>query len=219
MTPERYQRIREVLANRTTDLTVLMERVHKPHNFSAIVRTCDAVGVGVAHAVVPARSSLGVHHYTSGGSAAWVDVRVHDSVESAAARLRAAGFQIIAAHRSPASVPLTRVDFLGPTAVMVGAELDGISERGLALADQCVEIPMAGMVGSLNVSVATAILLYEAKRQRAIARTYQPAPLTQAEQKRLAIEWSYPKITAICRQKGLPYPEIDQDGYLVGSAG
>ncbi|MGI9628690.1 MAG: tRNA (guanosine(18)-2'-O)-methyltransferase TrmH [Longimicrobiales bacterium] len=219
MTPERYQRIREVLAQRTTDLTVLMEQVNKPHNFSAIVRTCDAVGVGVAHAVIPAGSKLGVQHYAAGGSAAWVDVKSHDTVESAATQLKASGFRIIAAHRSQSSVPLTDVDLTRPVAVMVGAELDGISGSGLSLADEVVEIPMSGMVGSLNVSVATAVILYEALRQRKAHSSYQPTRLSKAEQDRLAIEWSYPKITAICRKKGLPYPDLDDQGYLIGSTG
>ena len=214
MTPERFRRIRRVLQNRVTDLTVLMEQVNKSHNFSAIVRTCDAVGVAKAHAVIGTESSLKVHHYTAGGAGRWVDVVVHEAVDDAAAALKGQGLRLVAAHRSTRSRPIHEIDLTVPTAVMVGAELDGISERGLALADEVLEIPMVGMVGSLNVSVATALVLYEALRQRAASPEYRPARIAAADQKRMAVEWAYPKLTEICRRKGLPYPEVDEDGYL-----
>ena len=123
---------------------------------------------------------------------------------------------------APATARLRRlgdVDLTRPVALMVGAELDGISDTGLGLADEVVEIPMSGMVGSLNVSVAAAVLLYESKRQREADPTYRALRLSQDEQNRLAVEWSYPRITAICREQGLPYPDVDEDGYLIPDRG
>ena len=216
VTPERYERIRQVLASRYTDLTVLMENVNKGHNFSAILRTCDAVGIAEAHAVVPTRSSVRVDRHTARGSGQWVRVRSHGTVQQAAQQLDRDGFQIIAAHPSASSVPLEAVDLTRPTAILVGAELDGVSAAGLALAHATIEVPMRGMVGSLNVSVATAVILYEALRQRTGNHAYRPARISEADQVRLAVEWSYPKLTAICRAKGLPYPELDHEGFLVG---
>jgi tRNA (guanosine-2'-O-)-methyltransferase len=78
MTPDRFERIREVLTARQPDLTVLMERVNKTHNFSAILRNCDAVGVLKAHAVVPDRG-IDLHHATSAGTSQWVQVQTHDN--------------------------------------------------------------------------------------------------------------------------------------------
>ena len=217
MTPERFKRILEVLSSRTTDLTVVMDQVHKPHNLSAILRTCDAVGVLEAHAVVPARSSFRADHFTAGGSGQWVKVRSHPAVASAIDHLARGGFQIIAAHPSSTAVPPEQIDLTRPTALLMGAELRGVSAEGLALAHQTTAIPMLGMVGSLNVSVATAVILFEALRQRSLDSSYRPARIPQAEQDRLAVEWSYPKLTAICRAKGLSYPLVDDEGYLVDS--
>ena len=213
MTPERYRRIRQVLATRFADLTVLMEQVHKPHNLSAIVRTCDAVGVPRVHAV--AAQGMRIHHHTSSGSGRWVAVETHPHVTAAAQELRTRGFRIVVAHPSPESTPLWQVDFRAPTALMVGAELHGISDTALALADQCIAVPMAGMVGSLNVSVAVAVTLYEALRQRSGDPRYRPPRLSQEEQERLAVEWSYPRLAALHRARGLPYPALDEDGYLI----
>lgn len=213
MTPERYKRIRTVLAQRTTDLTVLMDRVHKPHNLSAIVRSCDAMGVARAHAVAPHR--LQVHRHTSSGSGRWVDVVVHPNIEAAAGRVRSDDLRIVAAHRGPDSCPLDEVDLTRPTALLVGSELEGLSDDARELADQMVEVPMRGMVESFNVSVATAVLFYEAVRQRNASADYRPAPLAPEEQQRLAFEWSYPRVARACRAKGEPYPPLDDDGYFL----
>ena len=213
VTPERYQRIRAVLARRVTDLTVLMDQVHKPHNLSAIVRSCDAMGLAEAHAVAPHR--LAVHRHTASGSGRWVDVVVHEEIQHAVAHLRSRGLRVVAAHRGENSQPLDRVDFTRPTAVLVGSELHGLSEEGRALADQLVEVPMQGMVESFNVSVATAVLLYEAVRQRTNSPDYRPAHLPLEEQERLAFEWSYPRVARSCRANGEAYPPLDEEGYLI----
>ena len=212
VTPERYKRIRAVLARRSMDLTVIMDRVHKPHNLSAIVRSCDALGVARAHAVAPHR--LQVHRHTSSGSGRWVEVVVHRTIEEAAHEVRSRGLQIVAAHRGSDARPAETVDLTRPTAILVGSELEGLSGEALAVADQCVEVPMRGMVESFNVSVATAILLYEAVRQRSLSAEYRPSRLTPEEQRRLAFEWSYPRVARACRASGEPYPTLDEDGYL-----
>ena len=96
----------------------------------------------------------------------WVQVHRHKSVEDAARSLKKEGFSLIAAHPSEGSVDFREVDYTRPTAILVGAELHGVSEEGLDTADLCVKIPMTGMVKSLNVSVATGIALFESVRQR-----------------------------------------------------
>jgi len=98
---------------------------------------------------------------------------------------------------------------------MVGAELDGLSEQGLALADETVMIPMAGMVRSLNVSVATALLLFEAFRQREERRLYDESRLPKEEFDRVLFEWAYPEMAEILRRKGEPYPSLSPDGDIL----
>ncbi len=216
MNPERFRRIKEVLERRQPDLTVLMEVVNKTHNFSAILRTCDAVGVLEAHAVLP-KKGIDLHHHTSAGTTRWVGVRVHPSVENAAEHLRRSGFSIVAAHPGEDAVDFRDLDFTRPVALLVGAELEGLSKEGLAVADATVSIPMSGMVRSLNVSVATALLLFEAFGQRQRAGLYESSRIPEAEKNRLLFEWGYPEIAEVYRSRGEPYPPLSETGDILPS--
>jgi tRNA (guanosine-2'-O-)-methyltransferase len=203
-----------VLRRRQPDLTVLMEKVHKSHNFSAILRSCDAVGVLEAH-VIPPDEGLPLHHGTSAGTRKWIEVRHHPDVASAVAHLHAGGFQVLAAHPSPEARDFRDADFTRPTAVMMGAELHGLSPEGLDLADTHVVIPMLGMVHSLNVSVATALILYEAQRQRDEAGMYDECRIPREEIERLRFEWAYPSLAARLRRAGRTYPRLDDEGQIL----
>ncbi|MFC1661772.1 tRNA (guanosine(18)-2'-O)-methyltransferase TrmH [Gemmatimonadota bacterium] len=211
MNPERFRRLQEVLKRRQPDLTVLMEKVNKTHNFSAILRNCDAVGILEAHAVLP-KKEIDLHHHTSAGTSKWVQVLVHETVEAAASHLRSQGFKIVAAHPSPEAVDYREIDFTQPVALMVGAELDGISDVGLSVADALVAIPMLGMVRSLNVSVATALLLFEALRQRQAVGLYSASRLPEEPYRRLLFEWAHPDLARHLRKKGQPYPPLSEEG-------
>ncbi len=214
MRKERFLRIREVLERRQPDLTVLMDRVNKTHNLSAILRNC-AVGVLEIHAVVP-DGGLTPHPATSRGSERWIRVRRHGDGAEAVRTLQADGFEVVAADPGPGSVDYREIDYTRPTAFLVGAELFGISEAALALADRTVRVPMVGMVRSLNVSVATSLLLYEAFRQRDRAGMYASPRLDPELRTRLLFECGYPKIARYLHRHGHPYPELDEDGQIVG---
>lgn len=214
MRPERFQRLKEVLSRRQPDLTVLMEKVHKSHNFSAILRNCDAVGVLEAHVVAP-EDGLSLHHGTSAGTKKWVRVHHHEDVVDAVTELKGRGMRVVAAHPSEGARDFREMDFTGPTAVMVGAELHGISDEGLRLADERVAIPMVGMVRSLNVSVATALLLYEALKQRQAAGMYDESRLDPEAYRRTLFEWAWPSIAHKRRKQGRPYPDLGPDGELI----
>lgn len=214
MRPERFHRIKSVLHRRQPDLTVLMEKVNKSHNFSAILRNCDAVGVLDAH-VVPPDKGLDFHHATSAGTRKWIRVHQHDTVSGAVSHLHDRGFRVLAAHPSDGAMDFRQVDLTQPTAVMMGAELHGVSEEGLEMADEHVVIPMVGMVHSLNVSVATALILYEAQRQRGAAGMYDAPRIPDDDRRRILFEWAYPTLAAQLREDGRPYPELDEDGQLL----
>ncbi|MBW3535319.1 MAG: tRNA (guanosine(18)-2'-O)-methyltransferase TrmH [Gemmatimonadetes bacterium] len=218
MRPERFRRLREVLDRRQPDLTVLMERVDKPHNFSAILRNCDAVGVLEAH-VVPPRHGLDLSQATSAGTDKWVAVRRHADVAAAAEHLKALGFGLVAAHPASDAVDYRDVDFTAPTALLMGAELHGLGEEALALADVRVIVPMEGMVRSLNVSVATALLLYEARRQREEAGMYERPRLPADVYERLLFEWAHPRLARDYRGRGEPYPALDEEGGVLAPGG
>lgn len=214
MNPDRFARLRRTLARRQPDLTVLMDHVHKTHNFSAILRNCDAVGVLEAHVVVP-DDGLDLHHGTSAGTRKWVHVRRHADVPSAVAHLRERAFTVVAAHPAPDSIDFREIDYTRPTAVLMGAELHGVSDEGLRLADTHVRIPMLGMVHSLNVSVATALLLFEAARQRGAAGMYDESRLAPDDFERHLFEWAYPSIASARRREGRPYPELTDGGEII----
>lgn len=215
MTPERFHRIRSVLDRRQPDLTVLLENVHKPHNFAAILRTADAVGVFEAHAVFndgTLRTSL----VSSSGADRWIDVHVHRRISEAIQDLKSRGFSICAAHPGEAALDYREADLTRPTAFVLGQELDGVTDETLAAADQTVVIPMSGFVTSLNVSVAAALLLFEAQRQRREAGLYAASRLDPVVRERTLFEWAYPDLAALCRRRGVSYPALDDDGEFLG---
>ncbi|HKJ70300.1 MAG TPA: tRNA (guanosine(18)-2'-O)-methyltransferase TrmH [Gammaproteobacteria bacterium] len=208
MTPERYRRITAVLDRRQPDLTVLLDQVHKAHNVSAIIRTCDAVGVFRAHAVTPA-DVFRPNRHTSAGSGKWVEVCRHDSVETAAAALRAQGFRLYAAHLSDRAVDFRTLDYTAPVAVVLGAEKLGVSDTTLDLCDGEITVPMYGMVASLNVSVAAAVVLYEAQRQRAAAGLYDRPRLDPELYRKTLFRWGYPRLARQFEAAGRPFPAVD----------
>lgn len=208
-----------MLATRQPDLTVCLEQVHKPHNVSAIIRTADAVGVHQVHAVWPT-TRMRTLVSSAAGSNSWVSVKTHRSIGDAVSHLKAQGMQILATNLSARAVDFREVDYTRPTCVLLGQEKTGITEEALALADQDIVIPMIGMVQSLNVSVASALILYEAQRQRQNAGLYRRdnSMLDEEEQQRLLFEGGYPVLANVAKRKGLPRPLIDEQGQVVASA-
>ncbi len=216
MSPSRYQRIREMLAMRQTDLTVLMEEVHKPHNVSAILRTCDAVGVHEAHAVW--ENNPGVRRGTSMGATDWLTVHAHDSVETAVASLKAQNMQVLVTHLSDTAIDFREVDYTRPTAIIMGQEKNGVTPEALAVADQDIVIPMVGMTQSLNVSVAAALVLYEAQRQRQNAGMYQTPQLSEEVCQKLLFKGGHPTIYRQWLKHDLPLPHINEAGEIEASS-
>ena len=215
MTPERFEKIQRVLRLRQPTLSVLMDEVNKPHNLSAILRTCDAVGVLTAHAVPPKHGSLPTFSATSGSAEKWVPVRSHETAVSAVRALQAGGFQVLATHLSQRSVDYRSVDYTRPTCVLLGAEKWGVSGEAAGAADANIIIPMLGMVQSLNVSVAAATILFEAQRQRLAAGLYDAPQLDAAELARLTFEWGYPELAPLYRERGERYPPLSETGQVM----
>ena len=216
MGTERREVVDGVLARRQPDLTVLAERLHKPRNFSAIIRTCDAVGINEVHAV-PGEEGLAVHWNTSQGAEKWMNVRPHLDLATACAHLRQRGFRLLAAHPEAGRRARLVLVYTAPTALVVGTELFGVSEEALAESDDQVMIPMMGMTQSLNVSVACAVVLYEALRQRDRAGLYARARLEGETARRQRFEWLHPVVARFCRERGLDYPDMDEAGDITGS--
>lgn len=214
MTPERFSRLRAALLRRQPDLTVLMDSVNKSHNVSAILRTADAVALQRLHAI-STNAAMRRHHMIAGGAKRWVSLVLHPSTEFAIAALRAEGFRLVAAHAGDGARDFREVDYTQKTAIVIGAELIGVSATALAAADDVVAIPMHGLGLSLNVSVATGAILLEAERQRRAAGMYEQCRLSPADFERTLFEWCYPDIAARCRELARTYPPLSPDGALL----
>lgn len=213
MTPERYTRLRAILDQRQPDLTVLTDYVHKGRNLSAIVRTADAVGAGSVHCVIGDKDYRSFRG-TALGSHRYVEVHRYSELAKPVADLKSEGFQIVAAHLSATAVDYHEVDYTKPTALLMGAEKDGLSIEGREAADLHITIPMVGMVESFNVSVAAGIILNEARHQRQMAGLYGRQRISQSEYDRLFFEWAHPKIRDYCQRYGFEYPDLRDDGEI-----
>lgn len=214
-TPKRYHRLRAVLDRRQPDLTVLMEDVQVPRNLAAVMRSCDAVGVFEAHAVWPG-GRLKISGPASGGNRKWLPVHKHLTLAEALGYLKSLGLRVLAAHPTPDAIPFREVDYTLPTALLIGNEDNGLTAEALAGADAVVTIPMEGMGTSLNVSVAAALILFEAQRQRRAAGFYDAPRLDPAAYARTLFEWTWPEIAAQCRKRRVEYPEMGVDGEILG---
>ncbi|MAD44667.1 MAG: tRNA (guanosine(18)-2'-O)-methyltransferase TrmH [Oceanospirillaceae bacterium] len=218
MTPDRLEKIQRTLNLRQPDLTVLTDEVQKDRNLSAIVRSADAFAIPKVHCVWEG----GIYHVArnqAAGAGTWVDVITHSSITAAIGDLKDQGFRVCAAHFTERAVDYRTYDFTQPTAILLGAEREGVSEEAAALCDEHLIIPMLGMTQSFNVSVAGALILSEAARQRQQAGMFAQRRIDDDEYQRLLFEWCQPQITAFCQERGLPYPALGEDGELADPQG
>ena len=214
MTPERLAIIKSSLDRRQTDLTVVMENVRKPHNLAAVARTLEAVGGLEIHAIT-ALTSIRLTQMSAGGTKKWMKVTKHPSTDQGLKYLKQQGYKIVATSLCENSKDYREIDYTKPTAILVGEELEGISEQAEQMADESISIPMVGMVQSLNVSVASALVLYEAYHQRMAAGSYDNRSLDNETYMKLLFEACHPKIANCCQQKRIPYPAIDEDANIL----
>lgn len=214
MPDTRLQKFQQVLAHRQTDMTLLTDKVHKAQNVSAIIRTADSVGIQQVHMVQPSRGRL-VYHHTSGGASRFVDVNVHPDLTTGISALRNQGMKLYAAHWSTRAINYREADYTVPFALILGAEKHGISPEAAEQADEHLTIPMVGACQSLNVSVASGIILQEALHQRRLANQYNTQPDEDAQSNSTLFRWLHPKMAAFCDARQLPYPALDADGDII----
>ena len=191
MTPEREEKIKKVLNHRQSGLVVVMENVHDPHNISAVMRTCDAVGVQdlfVLTTVISRHKRFGKK--SSASAAGWLTIHQYDNTKECMEAVRRHCDKIFATHLGVMSHSLYELDLTQRVALVFGNEHAGVTEECLGYCDGNFIIPQVGMVQSLNISVACAITLYEALRQRQLAGYYNgAAQLPAAEWNSLAKKW------------------------------
>ncbi len=196
MTPERSNKFQKVLSNRQADLAIVMENVHDPHNISAVMRTCDAVGIQdiyVINSMIPKHSYFGPK--SSSSAAKWLTVHQFTSIAECIPVLRSHYNKIYTTHLSTDAADLYDIDFTKESIALVfGNEHDGVSEEMRSLADGNMIIPQVGMIQSLNISVACAISIYEAYRQKKNAGHYEQPSLSEERMQEIKAVWSKPKV-------------------------
>jgi len=215
MGPPRFRRALSVIQRRQPDLTVLVERLTNAHNIGAILRTSDAVGIAKVHTVMSSDLfSAKALRSTAKGSDRWTSIEHHTTTEGAYEKIRNEGLQIVAADVTPHAQDFREVDYTKPTCIVMGRESTGISEYASQHADFSVTIPQFGMVESLNVSVATGLILYEAQRQRSLKGMYEKSRLTPELHHRLVMQFVHPEVYQYCMTHSIALPNIDEEGTI-----
>ncbi|MET7000976.1 TrmH family RNA methyltransferase [Chitinophaga defluvii] len=192
MTPERREKLLTVLNRRQANLTVVLENVEDPHNISAVMRTCDAVGIQEIYVITTKAPKHKRWGFRSSSSAyKWLTVHQFTDVAACMTALRAKYQTILTTHLAADSVGLYEIDFTGSIALVFGNEHGGVSEEVRALADGNFIIPQMGIIRSLNISVACAVTIYEAMRQKTVAGHYAQRSLPEAQFNTLLEAWGF----------------------------
>lgn len=185
MTEARLARIDAVLAERTYTVVPVVEGLINTGNVNAVMRSAEALGYQGFHIITNDEDGTRYKSSarTSQGAEKWLDVRLWPTPASCTEHLKAEGYRIVATHLDDAAVPIDTIDFAQPTALVFGNELNGLSPEMVALADQTCIVPMAGFTQSFNISVAAAVCLYHARRDRLARQGHHgdlPGDLRQA---------------------------------------
>lgn len=192
MTPERLDRLTAVLNKRQPGLTIVMENVTDPHNISAVMRTADAVGIQdiyILNTKIPRHKKWGAK--SSSSAAKWLTIHQFTDTNECFEALRKNYELIYTTHLAENSVGLHTLDLTKRVALVFGNEHNGVSEEATKLADGNFIIPQVGIIRSLNISVACAVTLYEAYRQREINGLYNAVQLDAAAYSELRKDWGF----------------------------
>lgn len=194
MTEQRLQKIKKVLLNRQAHLGVVTENVHDPHNIFACMRTCDSVGIQEVHIIqTEMKTRKGWGSKSSSSANKWLSIHQYDNVEKCFEVLKKTYDVVYATHLNAEAVSLYEVDFTQKIAVVFGNEKDGLSDEVLQKCDGNFVIPQVGMISSLNISVACAITVYEAYRQRLAAGFYEKQNINTQQYEALLKKWTTSK--------------------------
>lgn len=191
MTQERELKLKNVISKKQKGLTVILENVHDPHNISAVLRSCDAVGIQnvfIIYTEKKLQKALGKK--SSASASKWLDVHYFFSIEECFEEVRKQHDTILATHlsdKNPKS--LYDIDLTQNIALLFGNEKDGVSNEALSLCDGNFVIPQFGLIQSLNISVACAVSLYEALRQRSNKDMYNISSYSTVEQQEIFNNW------------------------------
>ena len=190
MTPERKTRLQNIIAKRQPDLAIVLENVFDPHNISAVMRTADSVGVQdifILTTKIPRHKKWGFK--SSSSAKKWLSIHEYDNAEECFAELRRRYQKIYTTHLDGDAIELHNMDLTQSLALVFGNEHSGVSDEIRALADGNFIIPQIGVIQSLNISVACAVTLYEAFRQKNLAGHYERDDFASSYKTALQKQW------------------------------
>lgn len=192
VTPERAARLEKVIAQRTRHVTVALENIHKPHNASAILRSCDSFGVQDLH-IIDTYNQYAISNTTTSGAHQWVTHHFyhHDdnrqNVANCFASLRENGYRVLAMTLREGAIPVHELPVDHKVALVFGTELFGLTDEAHELADGWAQVPMLGFTDSLNVSVAAAIAMQNLSSRARLQRVAWQ--LGDEERDALLLQW------------------------------
>ncbi len=187
MKEERYNKIKDVADKRQGDFTVILNNVHDPHNIGAVLRTCDSVGIKEIYVLntddTIDKNNLVLGKKSAASARKWIDTFYYTDVEKCIKDIREKYKLIYGTHLDSDAVSMYDLDMTQSIALVFGNEHAGISDEVMKHLDGNFIIPQVGMVQSLNISVAVAVTLYEAYRQRESKNFYRDNPTMTTEEK------------------------------------
>jgi len=188
-TTERIKKLEDVLYKRQPDITVVIENVHDPHNVSAILRSCDASGVYEVQLLYTKEKFPIIDKKSSASASKWIKRRLFKSIDECYGTLHREGFVIYATNLGQEAKDLYKIDLTKKVAIVFGNEHRGVSEEAAEKADALLKIQQVGLIQSLNVSVACAVVLFEVMRQRMVVGAFEKPKLSSSECSELLKEW------------------------------
>lgn len=183
----------EILALRSRFFTLVLEDIYKPHNASAVIRTCDCFGIQDIH-IIEKANSYDVNPYVTRGAAQWVDIYKYQETPHVSAvdvcfeELREKGYRILATSPHGESIPLHALEADQKTALVFGNEHEGVSQEVIEKSDGVVHIPMTGFTESFNISVSASICLYDLQ-QKIIRSRPEIYYLREEEKEEIRFRW------------------------------
>jgi len=191
ITEERFQKFNRYIENRTRYITIVLEDIYQPHNASAILRTCDCFGIQDVH-IIENKNKYIINPDVELGSSKWLNLIKYNknnfNTPEALENLKANGYRIIATTPHKESLELENYNLSeGKTALIFGTELNGLTKYALDNADGYLKIPMFGFTESFNISVSSAIFLYNLTTRLKISSIKWQ--LNEEDKNRIILSW------------------------------
>ncbi|MCB0391225.1 MAG: RNA methyltransferase [Bdellovibrionales bacterium] len=165
LSESRWQRIQEVVAQRTLNIVPILEHIYDRGNISAVMRSAEAFGFVNFHVIDRPDGQFKPANRVSQGTDKWIRLKKHKNTTQCLTELKDKGFKIYATHLD-ATISIEEIDFSQPSAVILGNEKEGVSQEALAMCDHKFMIPMYGFAQSFNISVAGALCFYHIHNYR-----------------------------------------------------